>query len=286
METETLEPLEAGLYLVATPIGNLEDITFRALDTLRRCHLVAAEDTRHTRKLLNHFDINVKSISYRDHNHDQAVVQVKNAIEAGAAVALVSDAGMPAISDPGAPLVRECSAAGIPLFVIPGPSAVVAAAARSGMSEAGFVFAGFPPAKAARRREFLAQRSMPDLPLIIYESPHRLAACLKDAADILGDVQTIIGREMTKLHEEWLSGPVAEMAALYAGKSNIRGEFTIVFSPRADEKKEEYDVPALRTLYEKLLHAGLAPKDALKAMTVQTEVDRKTLYNLLRKDQD
>lgn len=219
------------LYLVATPIGNLEDITLRALRVLRECDLVAAEDTRHTAKLLHHFDIRTPTTSVHEHNeHEKAGALVERLLQGGS-IALVSDAGTPAVSDPGFRLVRAAIAAGIRVEAIPGPSAVLTALVASGLPTDAFVFAGFPPARATARAKWLEALAADTRTVVFFEAPHRVIDTLHDTLRVVGDRQIAVGRELTKLHEELVRGPISDVLGRL---TELRGEFTIVMAGRGD----------------------------------------------------
>ncbi|MCS6770674.1 MAG: 16S rRNA (cytidine(1402)-2'-O)-methyltransferase [Kiritimatiellae bacterium] len=222
--------LAPGLYVVGTPIGNLLDITLRALDTLRRASLILAEDTRQTRILLDRHGIRVPLLSAHKFNEAARIDSALARLRAGAAVALVTDSGTPAVSDPGARLVAACRAAGFPVFVVPGPSAATAAVSAAGIATRGFVFGGFLPAKSAARRRALATLGQPGLPLVLFESPHRLLKLLDDLEAVWGAPRVYIGRELTKRFEEHLVGTPAELRAALGCRS-IRGELTLVVVP-------------------------------------------------------
>ncbi|MDD5727220.1 MAG: 16S rRNA (cytidine(1402)-2'-O)-methyltransferase [Victivallales bacterium] len=220
------------LYIVSTPIGNLNDITCRALEILRSVDLVAAEDTRHTRKLLSHFNIHVKMCSFHAYNEHHKVAGLLDNIRAGMNIAVVSDAGTPAVADPGFLLVREAVAAGIEPEIIPGVSAVTFAVAAAGLPVDRFAFYGFPPVKSGRRKNFFEQIAAEDKTVIIFESPHRLEKALLNICEIIGgDTSVVIIREATKLHEEILRGKAADLLAGNAGR-NWKGECVIVVNPR------------------------------------------------------
>ena len=283
-ETGNPVPLEAGLYLVATPIGNLEDITLRALRILRGCDLVAAEDTRRVRKLLNHFGISVKTISFREQNRARETPRLIERIRAGAAVALVSDAGTPCVSDPGAELVAACAEAGVPLFSVPGASAVTAAVAVSGFPSDRFAFIGFPPVRRAARRKLFAEIRARQETLVLFEAPHRIVATLEDAIGLLGDRPAVATRELTKLHEERLAPRLSAIRDTLLDRGEIKGEFTLVVAgaghaeaPQADLSDEE-----LRRRYEILLSEGVMPNDAVKLLASAGGRNRRDLYRLLR----
>ncbi|MBN2431468.1 MAG: 16S rRNA (cytidine(1402)-2'-O)-methyltransferase, partial [Acidobacteria bacterium] len=216
------------LYVVATPLGNLRDITLRALDTLAAVDLVACEDTRRTRKLLHHYQLDKKVISYHAFNERQRSEWIAATLSRGQSVALVSDAGTPLVSDPGAVLVQACQAAGIPVVPIPGPSALAAALSVSHLDVDSVFFVGFPPARGAARRNLL--KSLADLPwsVIFYEAPHRIAALLADLTAIFGERECLFCRELTKLHEEIFRGTLSELRRSLAGRERIRGEITLM----------------------------------------------------------
>jgi 16S rRNA (cytidine1402-2'-O)-methyltransferase len=277
--------LKPALYLVGTPIGNLQDITLRALDVLRSVDLVAAEDTRHTRKLLNHFDIQVKTVSYREENHEKAAELIVDTIEKNKAVALVSDAGMPCISDPGVPLIQYCLERNVSIEIIPGVSAVTTAAARSGMSQAGFIFAGFPPVKTTARQTFFKDHTQSQLPCVFFEAPHRLIKSLQDLQSIVENREVFLGREITKMHEQWLRGSIEEILLQLKKEKTIRGEFTLVVAPKQEENaNEEPDEASLKLLFKQMTDKGIHPNEAIKAIALQTGLHRNFLYDLLRKD--
>src|SRR5882757_367153 len=199
------------LYLVGTPIGNLEDITLRALRILKESDQIACEDTRHTQKLLSHYEISKPLVSYHEHNEMTRAPELVVAMEQGAKIALVSDAGMPLVSDPGYRLVTLCARHQIPVIPIPGPSALLAALAASGLPNEEFLFVGFLPARTGERRRALERLRIEDRTLILYEAPHRVAETVADAREILGDRQACVAREITKMHEEFRRGKLSEL---------------------------------------------------------------------------
>src|SRR6478736_7146429 len=215
------------LYLVATPIGNLEDITLRALRILREADQIAAEDTRHTQKLLTHYDISRPLVSYHEHNEMTRAPELLIALEQGAKIALVSDAGVPLVSDPGYRLVTLCLRHHIPVIPIPGPSALLAALSASGLPNEEFLFAGFLPARSGERRRALERLRIEDRTIIFYEAPHRIEETVAEAREILGDRPACLAREVTKLHEEFRRGSLAEISASLAEKP-ARGEITLL----------------------------------------------------------
>lgn len=224
------------LYLVATPIGNLGDITLRAIETLRSVDFVASEDTRKTGLLLKHFDIKKPQIAFHEYNEQRSGNKIMDLLEAGSSVALVTNAGTPGISDPGFTLVRRAIEAGIPMTSIPGPAAFVSALILSGLPVHSFTFRGFPPHKPGSRRKFLeSDRDLPQT-LIYYESPYRIKEFLKDAQMIFGDRRAAIANDLTKMFEQIQRGPLSELARIYENV-DIKGEFTIVISGAEAERR-------------------------------------------------
>jgi 16S rRNA (cytidine1402-2'-O)-methyltransferase len=215
------------LFIVATPIGNLEDITLRALRTLREATVVAAEDTRHTGSLLAHFELRKPLVSYHEFNEAQRCPELLRRIHAGERVVVVSDAGMPLLSDPGLRLVRAALAANLPVEVVPGPSAVTMALAASGLATAPCLFYGFLPHKATQRRKAISGLASLPFTLVFFESPYRLARCLADLRDILGNRQAVVAREMTKKFEEFMRGDLETLAGKLEARS-VKGEVTLV----------------------------------------------------------
>ena len=216
------------LYLVATPIGNLADITHRALQVLKNVNLIACEDTRHTNKLLNHYGITTKTISYHEHNEQQRAAQLIERLKEGSDIAIVSDAGTPSISDPGFRLVRAAIESDIAVVPVPGPSALIAALIAAGLPTDEFFFAGFLPARPNARRARLKELQSVPGTLIFYEAPHRLAAALNDAFEVLGERDAVVARELTKLHEEIRRGRISELSEHYAVEQNARGEIVVL----------------------------------------------------------
>jgi len=269
------------LYLVATPIGNLEDITLRAIRVLKEADLIACEDTRQTQKLLNHYAIHKEMISYHEHNELTRAPELVIQLEQGAQVALVSDAGTPVVSDPGHRLVVLSLRHHIPVVPIPGPSAFVAALAASGMPTDEFLFVGFlPPRAGARRKKLDALKSEPRA-LVLYEAPHRLAETLADAAEILGSRHAVVAREVTKIHEEFLRGTLAELRDA-ARERAPRGEITLMIGPA--EEGEIQAAPAV-TLKQRVTQleaeSGLDRKAALKQAARERGLGKRDAYKQL-----
>ncbi len=274
------------LFIVATPIGNLEDITERALRVLREVDLIACEDTRHTRLLLNRFGIKTKTISYHEHNERQRAEELSRLLESGKNVAVVSDAGTPLISDPGFRLVNAAIQIGSSIVPIPGATAFVAALAASGLPSDQFFFAGFLPARANARRAMLAALRAIPATLIFYEAPHRIAATLKDALTVLGNRQAAVARELTKLHEEIGRGSLDELAQRFAEKARARGEMVLLISG-ANEPGErevtntENPTARLTTRVSELEREGLDSKGALKKAARELGLKRAEAYRLM-----
>ena len=222
-------PRRGMLYVVSTPIGNLDDITLRALKILRHVDLIAAEDTRRTRKLLSHFDIHTPLVSYFEHNELKKLDKLLSNMKRGKEIALVSDAGTPGISDPGFRLIQQAIEKGIPVIPIPGPSAVIAALSISGLATDSFYFAGFLPRKGGKRRKLLEKLGDLDGTSILYESPHRLMKTLGDLLEVCGDRQIVVTRELTKAFEEAIRGSICEVINTLEGR-RIKGEVTIVLA--------------------------------------------------------
>lgn len=271
--TET--PLPPGLYLVATPIGNLGDISRRALDVLRRADRIACEDTRVTRKLMSAEGLATPLTAYHDHSGPRERRRLLDAVAAGEAVALVSDAGTPLVSDPGFKLVREAIAEGLAVTALPGPSAPLVALLLSGLPSDRFFFGGFLPAKPGARREALQALAALDASLIFFESPSRLAASLADMAAVLGGRPAAVARELTKLHEEVRRGDIEALAAHYAAAGGPRGEIVVVVGPPAPvEIGTGFDLDA--ALRDALVHASL--RDAAAAVAAASGLPRRRVY--------
>ena len=276
--------LPPALYLVATPIGNLGDITLRALDVLRRADRIACEDTRQTQKLLNHFQIEKKTVSCHEHNERSRATELVQSIKAGEAVALVTDAGMPGISDPGRLVVAAAIASGIPVVPVPGANAALSALVASGLPAAEFTFLGFLPEKAGARRTCLeklaaAPRESAQT-LIFYEAPHRIAQTLSDMQETWGaSLRAVVARELTKIHEEFLRGTVAEVRAALAARGAVRGEITLLIeapasSGSAAETRESLSVRLNRLQTE----SGIEEKEALKRLARELGKSKSELY--------
>jgi 16S rRNA (cytidine1402-2'-O)-methyltransferase len=269
------------LYLVATPIGNLEDITLRALRVLHEVDLIACEDTRRTQKLLNHYEIKKPLVSYHEHNEMTRAPELVIELERGGQIALVSDAGMPLISDPGHRLVSLCIRHSIAVVPVPGASALVAALAASGLSTDEFLFVGFLPARSAARRRALERLLPEQRTLVFYEAPHRLADTLRDAAALLGDRPACIAREVSKVHEEFRRGTLSELAA-HAAAGSMRGEITLLLgAPTPGETAAA--APTTQSLAERvdelIREAKVNRKEALKLAAKEHGLTRRAAYH-------
>ena len=262
------------LYIVATPIGNLEDMTFRAVRILKEVDLIAAEDTRHSRKLLNHLGIVKHLTSYFDHNKTLKGEYLLDRLRDGASVALISDAGTPCISDPGYQLVRDAVAAGITVVPIPGASAMVAALSASGLTTDSFTFAGFLPSRQGKRRERLSQLKDEGRVVVFYEAPHRLIAALTDLREVCGDRQIVVARELTKLYEEFIRGSVTEALASFAERE-VKGEVVLLVAP-AVEAPLAIDPDANLARY--LADESLSFRDAVDRVAQESSLPRREVY--------
>lgn len=267
------------LYIVGTPIGNLEDISFRAVRILKEVDAIAAEDTRHTGKLLHHFQIKKPQISYHEHNQQQRIPEILDRLHQGATIALVTDAGMPGISDPGYELVKACVKNGITVVPIPGANAAITALSAAGLPTDRFVFEGFLPIKGKERRQRLEMLQSEVRTIILYEAPHRLLTTLQDLINILGgERQIVIARELTKLHEEFWRGTI-EKALDYYSQREPQGEFTLIISG-SSIKAPILSEESIKSELIKLLKQGSSRSDACRQLAEQTSLPRRQIYQL------
>ncbi|GLI37355.1 16S rRNA (cytidine(1402)-2'-O)-methyltransferase [Geobacter hydrogenophilus] len=267
------------LYIVATPIGNLEDITFRAVRILKEVDLIAAEDTRHTRKLLTHFGISKPLTSYFDHNKHLKGDVILARLRDGASVALVSDAGTPCIADPGYQLVRDAIAEGIVVVPIPGASAAVAALSAAGLPTDSFTFIGFLPSRRGKRHQQLSPLKDEPRVLIFYEAPNRLMATLKDMRDLWGERKIVVARELTKVYEEFVRGDTSAVIAQFTDRQ-IKGEVVILVAPGEDSEQEGASEESLDEVLRRYLYVeGLSLKDAVKRVSVELGLARSLVYS-------
>ncbi|MFY9557134.1 MAG: 16S rRNA (cytidine(1402)-2'-O)-methyltransferase [Blastocatellia bacterium] len=269
------------LYIVATPIGNLEDITLRALRVLKEVDLIACEDTRHTRKFLTHYQISQPVVSYHEHNERERAGELMRKLEAGLSLALVSDAGTPLISDPGLNIVRQAIERRIKVVAVPGPSALITALSSAGLPTNEFVFAGFLPARPTARKARLQQLSESKTTLILYEAPHRIKATIEDAREAFGERECVIARELTKLHEEFLRGRLSEIEV---PEGSARGEFVVLIGPPLKGRAIETSQATLSVSeqVEQLINAeGLDQKSALKRVARERGIGKSEAYRLM-----
>ena len=275
------------IYLVATPIGNLSDISMRAIETLKNVDIIACEDTRNTIRLLNHFEIKGHLTSYHEYNKIDKAYELCEKVKEGNNIAFVSDAGMPAISDPGYELVDIAYKEGLEITVVPGASAVVSALAISGISSRRFAFEGFLPADKNEKKEILTELSQESRTLILYEAPHRLLKTLKELFEYMGDRNIAIVREITKLHEEVLRGKLADIIADYESeKIAIRGEYVLVIEGKSllekrEERQKSFEEISIREHYEKYIAEGMDKKEAMKAVAKDRGIQKRDVYKEL-----
>lgn len=268
------------LYIVGTPIGNLEDMTFRGVRILQEVEAIAAEDTRHTGKLLQHFEITTPQISYHEHNRKQRIPELMDRLQGGSAIALVTDAGMPGISDPGFELIQACREAGISVVPIPGPTACITALVGAGLPGERFVFEGFLPAKGKARQQRLEGLNGESRTMILYEAPHRVRRTLTDLGEALGgDRAIVLGRELTKLHEEFWCGSIAEAIAHYGGNCQPKGEFTLVIAGR-ETAAPAIGEQTLKAELQNLINRGMSRSQATKHLAQHTALPRRQIYQL------
>jgi 16S rRNA (cytidine1402-2'-O)-methyltransferase len=271
------------LYVVGTPIGNLEDITLRALRILQEVDQIACEDTRHTQKLLQHYEFSKPLVSYHEHNELTRAPELLIALEGGAKIALVSDAGMPLVSDPGYRLVTLCVRHHVPVVPIPGPSALLAALTASGLPNEEFLFVGFLPNRSGERRRALDRLRIEDRTIVLYEAPHRIEESVADALDILGDRPACIAREVTKIHEEFLRGKLSALAESLKARP-ARGEITLLIGPAEPEdvRQRADSTQSLSDRVEELIRqAKVDRKEALKLAAKERGLTRRAAYDQL-----
>jgi 16S rRNA (cytidine1402-2'-O)-methyltransferase len=286
--TET-RPIAPGLYLVGTPIGNLEDITLRALRVLRSVDRIACEDTRQTQKLLNHYAIATPTVSCHEHNEQARAAELLELLARGGRVAVVSDAGMPGISDPGMTLASAALAAGVPVIPIPGANAALSGLIGSGLNTDSFLYLGFLPSKAGERRtrlEALAKSAGDPAPtLIFYEAPHRILETLSDMEVVWGaECRVVVARELTKLHEEFLRGSAAEVRRSLAQRERIRGEITLLVEGRKQEARTSTAKSVKQRLAELEKAEALSEMDALKKIAKERGLSKSEVYRELQRE--
>ncbi len=268
------KPLQPGLYVTATPIGNLADITYRAVEVLKSADLILCEDTRVSAKLLSHYEISTNSIAYHDHNAARVRPQVLEKLKSGAAIALISDAGTPLISDPGFKLVREAADLGINILSVPGPSSPIAALSIAGLPSDRFLFLGFLPAKTHARRQVLSEVSGINSTLVFLETGPRLIKMLRDVLDVLGPRRGVVAREMTKLYEEVSRGSIDQLIEKFDEVARVKGEIVVIIEPPTEKVFEAGEVDAL--ILEHLQSTSL--KEAVAQVAAVTGIARRKIY--------
>jgi 16S rRNA (cytidine1402-2'-O)-methyltransferase len=286
-EKSSDKPLAPGLYLVATPIGNLEDISLRALRVLRSVDRIACEDTRQTQKLLNHFEIHTPTVSYHMHNEGSRTEELTAELKLGARIAIVSDAGTPGIADPGGQIAAAAIAAGINVFPIPGANAAISGLIASGLRTERFTFHGFLPAKAGQRKTALEELVRGEVTHVFYEAPHRILDTLADVEAVFGASQhLVIARELTKLHEEFLRGTVGEVRSQLAARASVRGEIVLMLAPSpaagSSEKRSSLAVEVAALMKSE----GIAEMDALKRVARERGIGKSEAYRELQREQN
>src|SRR5271155_5837101 len=281
------KPLAPGLYLVATPIGNLEDITLRALRVLRSVDRIACEDTRQTQKLLNHFEIQTPTVSYHMHNEGPRTEELIVELKDGARIAVVSDAGTPGIADPGGQIAAAAISTGIDVFPIPGANAAISGLIASGLPTDRFIFHGFLPAKAGQRKTALEELARGEVTHIFYEAPHRILDTLADVEAVFGASQhVVIARELTKLHEEFLRGPAGELRSQLAARATVRGEIVMMLAPSPAEYSSEKKKVGLAVEVVALMKSGISEMDALKRVARERGMGKSEAYRELQREQN
>ena len=270
------------LYIVATPIGNLEDITFRAVRVLRECTRVACEDTRHTRRLLDQFGIDKPLVSYHEHNERDRAADLLALLRSGEDIALVSDAGTPLISDPGYRVVDAAVKEGIRVIPIPGPAAFLTALSASGLATDAFYYGGFLPSRQGQRQRALEFAAKLGCVVLFYEAPHRLAETLEDCKGILGDRRLIVARELTKVHEEFARGSAAELLRDFGARSAIKGEITLLIDKPGDRAVAQ---GSLREVFDGHVAAGMSRMDAMKATARHCGVSKREVWSEIERSE-
>ena len=269
---------QAGtLYLVPTPIGNLEDMTFRAVKTLQTVDLIASEDTRNTQKLLNHFEVKVPQKSLHEHNYNERIPELLNFLESGKSIAQVSDAGMPSISDPGHELVVACIEKNIPVVSLPGATAGMTALIASGLLPQPFFFYGFLQRKRSVQKKELDELKGQQATLIFYESPHRIKETLKNISEVFGNREVVICRELTKLYEEYLRGTTEELIE-YLSEHSLKGECCLLVSGATETVEEEIFTGTLKEQVEEMISGGTSSKEAIKSVAKRHGLKKQDVY--------
>lgn len=272
-------PMSGKLFIVSTPIGNLEDVTFRAIRTLKEADLIACEDTRRTKKLLIHYEIKVPLEIYQEHNEEKKTPHLLKLLAEGKDIALVTDAGTPAVSDPGYRLISAAITEGIEVVPVPGANAVITSLVTSGLPTSGFAFLGFPPRTVKKKKEFLSSTADYPQTLIFFESPNRTAATLKMMLEVFGDRRCSLSRELTKMYEETLRGSISEVIDELEGRESLKGEVTIVVEG-AGNKEPVVSADEVRKDLEELRNRGLSLRDGVNLVSKQSGVSKNVVYEL------
>lgn len=269
------------LYVVATPIGNLEDITYRAVRLLQQCDFIACEDTRRTQKLLQHYAIDRPMVALHEHNEVERSADLVGRLQGGSSIALVSDAGTPLVSDPGYRFVHAAVDAGIPVVAVPGASSILTALMAAGLPTDRFSFLGFlPPKKHARREELLSHQEREET-LVFFEAPHRILETLDDIEETLPGRPVVLARELTKMHEEFLRGSAAGIAEILRARPSIQGEFTVLIGKAPKGERPKLTPDQIRSQVQQLIDGGMSKKDAMKSVARKLGVGKSTIYDEL-----
>jgi 16S rRNA (cytidine1402-2'-O)-methyltransferase len=283
MTADAGRELAPGLYLVGTPIGNLEDMTLRAIRVLKQADVIACEDTRQTQKLLNHFGIETRAVSYHEHNEASRAVELAEKLTQGGRVAVVSDAGMPGISDPGFRLVLLAVERGIAVFPVPGPAAFLAALVASGLPTDSFSFRGFLPAKSGSRRRELEKVLGSEETQVYYEAPHRIKETLGDVVEVLGQERSVVvARELTKIHEEFLRGTAGEVVQTLNARGEVKGEITLLLGKAAEGARAPRGVSVRERVEEIMRDEKVDEKSALKKVAKERGISKSEAYRELQ----
>jgi 16S rRNA (cytidine1402-2'-O)-methyltransferase len=286
-DTAAPRPLAPGLYLVATPIGNLDDITLRALHVLRSVDRIACEDTRQTQKLLTHFEIRTPTVSYHMHNEGSRSEELLRELQTGARIAIVSDAGTPGIADPGGQIAAVAIAAGIAVFPVPGANAAISGLIASGLPTERFTFHGFLPSKAGQRKTLLEELVRDGTTHVFYEAPHRILDALRDLEAVFGpDEPVVVARELTKLHEEFLRGSISEVRSQLEARASVRGEIVLLLAPARTEGATVEQATIAAEVAALTRAEGISEKDALKRVARQRGIGKSEAYRELQREQN
>jgi 16S rRNA (cytidine1402-2'-O)-methyltransferase len=284
MTADRNNELAPGLYLVGTPIGNLEDMTLRAIRVLKQADIIACEDTRQTQKLLNHFGIETRAVSYHEHNEASRAAELVEKLAQGGRIAVVSDAGMPGVSDPGFRLVAVAIERGVPVFPVPGPAAFLAALVASGLPADSFAFRGFLPAKSGARRRELGKIREVEETQVYYEAPHRIREALADIVEVLGPERpVVVARELTKIHEEFLRGTAWEAALILNARDEVKGEITLLIGKAAEGASAPRGISVQQRVEQIMRDEKVDEKAALKKVAKERGISKSEAYRELQR---